>query len=65
MSESFRNGGIRKNPAIDKVNNLNSMEIKSSAKEKIEQLLLAEESLQSDIYARQIPINFSKINWKG
>lgn len=65
MSESFRNGGIRKNPAIDKVNNLNSMEIKSSAKEKIEQLLLAEESLQSDIYARQVPINFSKINWKG
>lgn len=65
MSESFRNGGIRKNPAIDKVNNLNSMEIKSSAKEKIEQLLLVEESLQSDIYARQVPINFSKINWKG
>ena len=65
MSESFRNGGIRKNPAIDKINSLSLMEVKNSAKEKLERILLSEESLQSEIYARQVPINFNKASWKG
>lgn len=65
MSESFRNGGIRKNPAIDRINSLSLLEVKNSAKEKMERLLLSEESLQSEIYARQVPINFNKANWKG
>lgn len=65
MSESFRNGGIRKNPAIDRINSLSLMEVKSSAKEKMERLLLSEKSLQNEIYARQVPINFNKANWKG
>lgn len=65
MSESFKTGGIRKNPAIDRINSLNPIEMKNRAKEKIERLLLAKESLQSGIYARQVPIDFSKANWKG
>lgn len=65
MSESFRNGGIRKNPAIDKINSLSLIEVKNCAKERMERLLLAEESLQSEIYARQVPINFNKASWKG
>lgn len=65
MSESFRNGGIRKNPAIDRISALSFMEAKKRAKDKMERLILLKESSQSKIYARKVPINFSKISWKG
>lgn len=65
MSESVKIGGIGKNPAIDRINNVNSTDVKNSAKNKMEQLLLAKESARSKIYTRQVPIDFSKANWKG
>lgn len=65
MSESFRNGGIRKSPAIDRISNLNFLEAKNCAKVKMEQLLLSKELLKNEIYERQVPINFSKVKWKG
>lgn len=65
MSESVKIGGIGKNPAIDKINIMNSEDIKNSAKKKMEQFLLTEESAQSEVYTRQVPIDFSKANWKG
>jgi len=34
MSESVKIGGIGKNPAIDKINNLNSIDIKNYAVKK-------------------------------
>lgn len=64
MSESVKIGGIRKNPAIDRINNMNSTEVKKSAKKKMEQLLLAEEVVQSETFTRPVPIDFSKAQWK-
>ena len=40
MSESVKIGGIGKNPAIDKINNLNSIDIKNYAVKKMEELLI-------------------------
>lgn len=34
MSESIKIGGIGKNPAIDKINNLNSIDVKNYAVKK-------------------------------
>lgn len=65
MSESVKVGGIGKNPAIDKINDLSSMDVKNIAKRRMEQLILTEESAYSDVYKRQIPLDFSKANWKG
>lgn len=64
MSESVKIGGIGKNPVIDKINSLNSIDVKNYAKNKMEQLLLSEEYAQNDIYIRQVPIDFSKANWE-
>lgn len=63
MSESVRIGGIGKNPAIDKINKLNSIDIKNYAVNKMEQLLTEGEA--SDIaHIREVPINFDKVNWE-
>lgn len=65
MSESVKIGGIRKNPAIDRINSMNFTEVKKSAKKKMEQLLLAEEAVQIETFTRLVPIDFSKARWKG
>lgn len=65
MSESVKVGGIRKSPAIDRINSLNSIEVKNIARKKMERLLLTGEYAHSEIYERQIPLDFSKANWKG
>lgn len=65
MSESVKIGGIGKNPAIDRINNVDSTDVKNFAKKKMEQLLLAADSAQSGIYTRQVSIDFSKADWKG
>ena len=63
MSESVRIGGIGKNPAIDKINKLNSIDIKNYAVNKMEQLLTEGEA--GDIaHIREVPINFDKVNWE-
>lgn len=64
MSESVKIGGIGKNPVIDKINRLDSIDVKGYAKDKMEQLILGEEYDPNGIYARQVPIDFSKANWE-
>lgn len=62
MSESVKIGGIGKNPAIDKINCLNTVDVKNYAVKKMEELLLKDKSENSEI---QVPIDFSKAGWKG
>lgn len=64
MSESVRVGGIGKNPAIDKINKLNAVDVKNYAVKKMEDLLLVEkaEKLNS---IKQIPIDLSGADWEG
>lgn len=40
MSERIRVGGIRNNPAIDKINTLNSIDAKGYAVQRMEELML-------------------------
>lgn len=65
MSESVTIGGIGKNPAIDKIDNLNSMDVKMYAVKKMEQTLILGGDVQSETYMRQVPIDFGRVNWKG
>lgn len=65
MSESVRIGGVGKNPAIDRINSLNAADIKKCAVKKMEQLLLESDTAQPGMYAKAVPIDFSKVDWKG
>lgn len=64
MSESVKIGGIGKNPAIDKINRINSIDIKNYAVKKMEQLLMAGDSVDDIVRIREVPINFDKVNWE-
>jgi hypothetical protein len=65
MSESVKIGGIGKNPAIDRINQLNATDIKKQAVKRIEQLLLEPELPQAGKYHRAVPIDFDSADWKG
>ncbi len=64
MSESVKIGGIGKNPAIDKINNLNSIEIKNYAVKKMEELLIRT-NVDGLAYGKKVPIDFTKVDWEG
>lgn len=40
MSESVKVGGIGKNPAIDKINQMNAIDVKNYAAKRMEELIL-------------------------
>ncbi len=65
MSESVRIGGIGKNPAIDKINSLNSIDVKNYAVNKMEQLLLSTDSSRYQPYVQKASVDFSKVDWEG
>ncbi len=65
MSEVVKIGGIRKNPAIDRVNGLNSRNIKKTAKSKMESFLRADAFAQSRIGVQQVSIDFGNAAWKS
>ena len=65
MSESVKIGGVGKNPAIDKINSLNAMDIKNYAANKMEQLLLAEGRDHKAAYTKKVAIDFSRVDWEG
>ena len=65
MSESVKIGGIGKNPAIDKINSLNAMDIKNYAANKMEQLLLTGDHSHNAAYTKKVSIDFSKVEWEG
>ncbi|EOS75075.1 MAG: hypothetical protein OSJ60_14655 [Lachnospiraceae bacterium] len=64
MSESVKIGGIGKNPAIDKINNLNSIDIKNYAVKKMEELLIRT-NVDGLAYGKKVPIDFTKVDWEG
>lgn len=64
MSESVKIGGIGKNPAIDKINRLNAVDVKNYAVERMTELLLTVEQ-ESEENGRKIPIDFSRADWEG
>ena len=64
MSESVKIGGIGKNPAIDKINNLNSIDIKNYAVKKMEELLIRT-NVDGLAYGKKVPIDFTKADWEG
>lgn len=64
MSESVRVGGIGKNPAIDKINKLNAIDVKNYAVKKMEDLLLVEKADKLN-RIKQISIDLSGADWEG
>lgn len=64
MSESVKIGGIGKNPAIDKINKLNAIDVKHFAVEKMEEILLGN-AMEKLGYMREVPIDFSGADWEG
>ncbi len=64
MSESVRVGGIGKNPAIDKINKLNAIDVKNYAVKKMEDLLLVEKADKLSSI-KQISIDLSGADWEG
>lgn len=64
MSESVRVGGIGKNPAIDKINKLNAIDVKNYAVKKMEDLLLVEKADKLN-RIKQISIDLSGVDWEG
>lgn len=65
MSESVKIGGVGKNPAIDKINSLNAVDIKNYAVSKMEQLLLTQDFSENKELRKMVPIDFDKADWKG
>lgn len=63
MSESVKIGGIGKNPAIDKINSLNAIDIKNYAVNKMEKMLINAKPDETS-YGRAVPIDFSRANWE-
>lgn len=64
MSESVRVGGIGKNPAIDKINKLNAIDVKNYAVKRMEDLLLVENADKLNSI-KQISIDLSGADWEG
>ena len=65
MSESVKVGGIGKNPAIDKINRLNEIDVKNYAVDRMEQLLSAGSPSKKKAYTKDVAIDFSKAAWRG
>lgn len=65
MSEKVKIGGIRKNPAIDKINSLGgAMDLKKCAVSKMEEALLTTE-VKEKYGEIRIPVDFTKADWGG
>ena len=65
MSQRVKIGGVRKNPAIDKINSLEAIDVKNYMVGKMEQLLIkdiAQQEQWRDV--TELPLDFSKAAWK-
>lgn len=65
MSESVRIGGIGKNPAIDKINSLNGIDIGNFAANRMKQVSLGGYSDSGTPQKRQVPLHLENIDWEG
>lgn len=65
MSESVKIGGIGKNPAIDKINSLNTIDIKNYAAGKMNQIILSGRPGGGIAHVRDIPVSFEQVDWEG
>ena len=63
MSESVKIGGIGKNPAIDKINKVNAIDVKRYAVQKMEDILL-DQSVEEMSYGKKVPVDFSRAAWR-
>lgn len=64
MSESVKIGGIGKNPAIDQIQQLNTIDVGSYAAKRMQELLFQPESLEKEEEINGMTIDFAKVNWK-
>ncbi len=64
MSESVRIGGIGKNPAIDKINSLNAIDIKNFARNRMLQIVLSGDYDSSIVYGKRIPLHLDQVEWE-
>lgn len=65
MSESVKIGGIGKNPAIDKINSLNAIDIKNYASDRMKQVVLSGHSGSDTAHRKTVPISLNKVDWEG
>lgn len=65
MSESVKIGGIGKNPAIDKINSLNGIDIGNFAANRMKQMVLGGHSDSGTAQRRQIPLHLENMDWEG
>lgn len=65
MSESVKIGGIGKNPAIDKINSLNGIDIGNFAANRMKQMVLGGYSDSSTPQKRQVPLHLENMDWEG
>lgn len=65
MSESVKIGGIGKNPAIDKINSLNGIDIGKFAANRMKQMVLGGYSDSSTPQKRQVPLHLENMDWEG
>ena len=65
MSESVKIGGIGKNPAIDKINSLNGIDIRNFATNRMKQTVFSEDFDSSIAYGKRILLNLDQVDWEG
>lgn len=65
MSESVKIGGIGKNPAIDKINSLNGIDIVNFAANRMKQMVLGGYSDSGTPQKRQVPLHLENMDWEG
>ena len=64
MSESVKIGGIGKNPAIDKINSLNGIDIGNFAANRMKQIVFSGNFDSNIVHGKRIPLNLDKVNWE-
>ena len=65
MSERVKIGGIGKNPAIDKINSLKAIDIKSHAVRRMEQDVQDGHAGSGMAYRKEIPVSLERVEWEG
>lgn len=64
MSESVKIGGIGKNPAVDKINSLQAIDIKSHAVRRMTEAVQGGKPHGSAAYRKEIPVSLERIDWE-
>ena len=65
VSESVKIGGIGKNPAVDKINSLQAIDIKGCAVRRMQEAVQGGNPHGSAAYRKAIPVSLEKVEWEG